>query len=586
MSEGAFTTMTPATPPSDSRLTTSEGGDPHPRHLPSAPSGPTRPATPAQASATRTGAPPAAGPDRPRASGTPGWWLPVALLLGIGHAFTFAPWGHGWLQLLVLTGFSLLLGVGVQRRLPTGRLGLAGLAFGIGWFAAGVGWVYVSMHEHGGMPALLSGAAVLLFALYLGLYPALAAALVGRLARPGGALRFILVMAGCFCLAELARGWVLTGFPWLGIGYAQIDTPLAGLAPVGGVYLVGLATVMAAASLAQALLRRQPAWLLLPALLLATGFGLQQVGWSQPVGQPIGVSLLQGNVPQQLKFDAGFAARTRQQYLQMIEAAPADLIVLPETAWTMPWDRSEAALRARMASFLASTGSAVALGSPRLIVNPDPPANDPMQGLMWTNSVVLLDGGQATADGLPSALYDKRHLVPFGEFVPPGARWFVDLMKIPLGDQSRGAPRQPPFRIRDQHVSFNICYEDIFGEELLASLHDGATILANVTNLGWFGQSHALPQHLQIARMRALETARPMIRATNTGTTAIIDATGALLAQLPVHQQGSLQAQVQGRTGLTPYARAGGNLPVLIAALLLTLLGTCLPQMRGREVKP
>lgn len=516
---------------------------------------------------------------------SPWWWLPLSLLLGVAHAFCFAPWGNGWAQLTVLTAFSLVMGIGVQRRLPARRLALAGLLFGIGWFAAGVGWVYVSMHDHGGMPPALAGSAVLLFALYLGLYPALAGALTGRLARPGQAASFVLVMAGSVCLAELARGWVLTGFPWLGIGYAQIDTPLAGLAPVGGVYLVSLATMLAAAALAQAMLRRQPAWLLLPALLLAGGFALKQIRWSQPSGQSISVSLLQGNVPQHLKFDARFAAQTRQQYMAMIEAAPADLVVLPETAWTVPWDRSENTLRMRMAEFLATTGSAVALGSPRVVDNPHPPAQDPMNGLMWTNSVVLLDGAYAS-HAQPPLLYDKRHLVPFGEFVPPGARWFVDLMQIPLGDQSRGPAVQPLFPVRDQHISFNICYEDIFGEELLAPLHEGATILANVTNLGWFGQSHALPQHLQIARMRALETARPMIRATNTGTTAIIDATGTLLAQLPAHQQDTLQAQVQGRTGLTPYARAGGNLPVFLAALLLTFCGAWVPHSRRHDVKP
>lgn len=577
---------------------------------------------------------------RPR---MPRWWMLLAPILGMAHAFSFAPFGNGWVQIGVLGAFALLLAAALDRRLPTSRLMLLGLLFGIGWFSAGVGWVYVSMHFHGGMPAPLAAAAVVLFAAYLGLYPALAAALTGAPGRNGkrtasGATAFILLFSGSFTLAELARGWVLTGFPWLSIGYAQTDTPLAGLAPVGGVYLVGLATTLAAAAIAQAIIRRQPRWLAVPALLLAAGYGLQQVQWSQPVGQPLNVSLLQGNVPQQLKFDPVFAAQTRDAYMRMIEDAPADLILLPETAWTMPWERTEIPLQRRMQAFLEKTGSTVALGLPRAILLSASTATDSQphaagnliahDSIQWTNSVLLLDARNSAPDQ-PRPVYDKQHLVPFGEFVPPGARWFIDLMNIPLGDMVRGAPDQPALSVRDQYIGFNICYEDLFGEELLRVLRPpegprqnaahsgprhhaahataaprttrsdgrvhaaddgsapeapgtitdgaavtsdgGATILANVTNLGWFGQSHALPQHLQIARMRALETARPMIRATNTGISAIIDARGQVQAQLPIHQHGTLKGSVQGHTGLTPYARAGGNWLVLLASLLCML---------------
>jgi apolipoprotein N-acyltransferase len=202
-----------------------------------------------------------------------------------------------------------------------------------------------------------------------------------------------------------------------------------------------------------------------------------------------------------------------------------------------------------------------------------------------TNSVILLDP-QVAAGAAPAPRYDKRHLVPFGEFVPWGFRWFVDLMTIPLGDFGRGSPDQPPFAVGGQRVAFNICYEDVFGEELLPALtrEDGATILANISNIAWFGDSHALPQHLQIARMRTLETARPMIRATNTGMTAAIDFDGRLLAALPPYQLGALSVTVQGRSGLTPYSRTG-NWPVA-ALCLLVLAATALAKVGRLGGKP
>jgi apolipoprotein N-acyltransferase len=204
-----------------------------------------------------------------------------------------------------------------------------------------------------------------------------------------------------------------------------------------------------------------------------------------------------------------------------------------------------------------------------------------------TNSVMLFDRA-VVVDGARPARYDKRHLVPFGEFVPWGFRWFVDLMTIPLGDFGRGSQDQPPFAVKDQRISFNICYEDVFGEELLPALQgdDGATILANVSNIAWFGDSHALPQHLQIARMRTLETGRPMIRATNTGVTAAIDHDGTLQAALPSYQLGALAVTVQGRSGLTPYARTGNWTVLALATLILLAAALRLPALLASGGKP
>ena len=595
----------------------------------------------------------------------------TALALGIAHAFTFAPWGSDWLELLVLTGFAglLLSAIGqhaqrhghAHRRPPPGPFRL-GLLFGIGWFTAGIGWVYVSMHHYGGVAAPLAALATLLFATYLALYPALGAWLCSRLCRRQldatrhlSAWRFILTFGGAMTLAELARGWVLTGFPWLSIGYAHVEGALAGLAPIGGVYLITLGAALTAASLAVAAhrllahlrharrnsldtpdnlrpqrnLRTSRAASALPCLLAALGVmvlggALRTKQWSHPTGKSISVSLLQGNVPQQMKFDPGPAALAREQYLDMIEANPADLVLLPETAWTTRWEATEPALQRRLHRFLTSTHSTVALGLPRFVqVHENTPpgatasrftgapadthdggsseaaseAPPPLPVWQVSNSVEVF-----TADTLPDPLtadtqhtpvryhYDKRHLVPFGEFIPEGFHWFMTLMSIPLGDQARGPAQQPLLPIRSQRIGFNICYEDIFGEELLSQVKGtrngkgtytgGATILANLTNLGWFGNSHALPQHLQIARMRALETARPIIRATNTGMTAVISARGIVQIRLRPHETGTLKATLQGHTGLTPYVRLGGNAPVLGLSLALLAIGTLPSRLR------
>lgn len=477
----------------------------------------------------------------------------LALLLGVAHAFTFAPWGNGWLQLAVLTGFALLV--------LWGGGFLTGLLFGIGWFSAGVGWVYISMHDYGGVPAPLAAVAVVLFSSYLGLYPALGALFCRR--NHLAPWPFVLTFSGALTLAELARGWVLTGFPWLGIGYAQIDSPLAGFAPVGGVYLVTLVTSFIAASAAvplqHVLTRHTPAPtppilpLMVPCLvsvaLLGLGTVLGKHAWSIPAGKPLSVSLLQGNVPQAMKFDPETAALARHQYLQMIENAPADLILLPETAWTTRWDNTESSLKQRLYQFIFDTDSTVALGLPRFglvrvpgthtpgtaqnaadatdaadTVNAhahasgkrasEEQAEEPASGeqisgerasgehasgkdmeasvakaadthaqdaWQWqvSNSVevftresILGPSAAGSIDRSGRYHYDKRHLVPFGEFIPEGFHWFMAIMQVPLGDQMRGSPQQPLLDLKDQRIGFDICYEDIFGEELLDQVRD------------------------------------------------------------------------------------------------------------------
>jgi apolipoprotein N-acyltransferase len=425
----------------------------------------------------------------------------------------------------------------------------------MGFFVVGVSWVYVSMHDVGGMPAALAALAVILFAAYLAAFGALAMALAARL-RSGNPWLDALLAASTWALGEWLRGTLFTGFPWLAIGYADTGGPFGGFAPIAGVYGVGALHAFTAAVAARWLVMaaRRPRRPGIPEALLATfvvaGTGLTRIGWTQPAGTPVEVALLQGNVAQDLKFVEGRFETTLALYRRLIEAHPATLTVLPETA--LP--RMLGAIPPDYLTWLES--SARARGGDVIVGVPLAESRE-----RYFNSAVSLGTH-------PAARYDKNHLVPFGEFVPPGFRWFVDAMRIPLGDFTRGSEAPVPMALGQVRAAINICYEDLFGEEIIRQL-PAATVLVNISNVAWFGDSLAPPQHLQISRMRALETGRPMLRATNTGMTAVIDARGRVEAVLPPFTEGALVRRVQGRSGLTPYA-ATGNGPI-IALCLLTI---------------
>lgn len=527
-------------------------------------------------------------------------WSALMVGAGVAHALSFAlgllpPGLQALLQLLAMAVLVRTV-MGAPR---VHQAFGAGLLFGLATYAVGLYWLYISLHVYGFMAAPLAAGGVLALAAYLALYPALACALARWLApwsgsgdiRSGHAPRYLLfaslVWAGAWTLGEWLRGTVLTGFPWLNIGYAHVDSPVAGWAPIVGVYGMAFLAAFAAAALAtlwrsRTGVRSDNALQSLTAgvalLAVVLGWVLTHITWSQPAGRPLRADLLQGNVPQSQKFDpaqmqAGIAAHFRLAATPVAGASSPDLILFPETVLPVFQDQLDPAVWAAWQRLAAQRVTTLVMGAP---------LHTRLAGqTRITNSVIAVDAHTPLDDlraGTPAQRYDKHHLVPFGEFVPTGFRWFVDAMQIPLGDFDRGPTRQTPFAIRDQHVAFNVCYEDLFGEELLPALHPdangapGATILANVSNLGWFGDSWALGQHLQIARLRTLETARPMIAATNTGITAAIDHRATVAAHLATHHEGVLPVTVQGMSGLTPYARVG-NLPALCLAMLTVLAG-------------
>ncbi len=488
---------------------------------------------------------------------------PIAsLLAGSATVFAYAPFGWWPLQIIALVLLFLL----AQRATSPPRAFLIGWAFGTGAIAAATHWLYVSMHVYGGMPSAMAALAVLLLAAGLGLLYGTALYSAQRIARGLQApVTLLLLMPACWMLADWTRGWIFTGFPWVATGYAHVDSPLAGFAPLVGVYGIGfLAALLAGCiTLLLQLRRLQPAALGLLLAVPLAGLALGRLAWTEPLGQPVSVRLLQGNVPQNLKFDAAQLDASLELYRQMLTEQPADLIATPETALPMLSSRLPAGYLGQLASFTEASGSSLLIGVPA--------AGAP--GLYY-NSVIGIRAGDPQ-----SYRYDKHHLVPFGEFIPTGFRWFVDMMQIPLGDFGRGDLQQPAFQVKDQWVLPNVCYEDLFGEEIAAQLLAAAdrrlpvaSLLLNVSNIAWFGNTIALPQHLQISQMRSLETGRPMLRATNTGMTAVVDARGQVVAALAPGTLGTLHASVQGVQGLTPYVRLGNGLPVGAALLALALL--------------
>jgi apolipoprotein N-acyltransferase len=424
-----------------------------------------------------------------------------------------------------------------------------GFAFGAGLFGAGVSWVYVSLHDFGMMPAPLAALGTLAFCAILALYPAGAGWCLLRL-RPESPSGAVIAFAAVWTLFEWIRGWLFTGVPWLAVGYSQAGSPLAGLATVTGVYGVSFATALCSGllwMLASGTRRARIASAVALVLAFGTGYLLSRIAWTTPQGAPFRVALLQGNIPQDLKFQAERYAATLATYRRMIEASRARLIVLPETAIPRFLDAVDPEYLKDIARIAVERNADVLIGVP---------VRD--AGGRYFNSVV-------SAGASPAQRYDKSHLVPFGEFVPSGFGWIVKALTIPLSDFSLGPENPRPLALAGQRVAPNICWEDAFGEEIIRQLPE-ATLLVNVSNVAWFGDSLAPSQHLQISRMRAIETGRTMLRATNTGVTAIVDPHGQVVARLPQFTEGVLSGEVLGYAGATPYVRFG-NVPIVILCL-------------------
>ncbi|MFT3953594.1 MAG: apolipoprotein N-acyltransferase [Piscinibacter sp.] len=498
----------------------------------------------------------------------PAWpWpldLAAALALGALQTLAYVHTEAWWLQIACVGLLAWRAG-----RVAPRRAALLGAGFGTAWVAAGTGWLFISMHRYGGLPAWMAAAAVLALAAFLSLYLAAALAAFARWRR-GRPLGDALLFAAVWLLAELARGVLFTGFPWVAAGYAHVDGPLASWAPWVGVYGIGAVAALVAALPVLQPDRSAASWLrgaALPLLLLAAPALLGTPEFTRPTGT-LSVTLLQGNIPQDEKFESSHQAAALEWHVGALAAASSDLVIAPETAIPFLPQQMPEGLWDGLQQRFGQGPTAALIGVP---------LGDERSG--YTNSAAGFAAGQ------PPYRYDKQHLVPFGEFIPATFRWFTDLMNIPLGDFNRGPLVTPPFVVKGERIGPNICYEDLFGEELAARFTDPSaapTILANLSNIGWFGESIAVDQHLHISRLRSLELQRPMLRATNTGATVVIDHRGKVTHWLAPHTRGVLEGRAQGREGNTPFASWASRFGLWPLGLLaLAVLGAAMRPRAG-----
>lgn len=479
----------------------------------------------------------------------------LAFACGALLPLSLAPFGYWPLGIAAVAGWFVVL------RRPGIKGALAGWSFGVGKYAVGASWVYVSIHVYGNAPPPLAGFLVVVFVAGLALF-ALANGWLFQRLRPGGLWSDALLFAALFSGFEWLLTWALTGFPWLYVGYAHLATPLSGLAPVGGVLLVGFAVALSAAMLVLVVVflrQQQTASAGIAAAVLLTpwaaGWVLGGIAWVQP-GETRQVALIQGNIEQSIKWLPENRLPILRTYQTLADPHwGVDLMIWPEAALTFMTHQAVDVLETLDAR-AQGTGTALVLGLPAL-------ERQPSGGIVFRNTARALGTGQGH--------YVKRRLVPFGEYVPLESllRGAIEFFDMPMSRAEPGRWRQSLLDLGGQRGVMAICYEVVYPDLVRAQAAD-ADVLLTISNDSWFGRSIGPLQHVQMAQMRALENGRFMLRGTNNGVTAIIDHTGALRARLPQFEAGALRGEYTAMSGITPFTRYGhGPLLLLLAGLLL-----------------
>jgi apolipoprotein N-acyltransferase len=481
----------------------------------------------------------------------------AAAVCGGLTVLAFAPFGIYPLAILMPAClFWLIEGISLRR--------VAGRAFLFAFveFLFGVYWIYNSVHVIADAPIWVAVGMLVGLSAVMGLYLALTCAIAVWLTPGSGPWRWLCALPASWTLFEWLRSWFLSGFPWLCIGYSQIDSALRGYAPVMGVFGVSLVAVLSAGLLSGIFVRRlRPTARLicLGALVALWGLGglLGAVEWTRPAGAPITVSLVQGDIPQTTKWAPETFEPTMQLYRKLTEAHwNSQLVIWPEAAVPDYYDDVKTTYLDPLEQEARQHGTDMLIGIP----------TENLASGDYYNSVISL--------GRHDGVYNKRHLVPFGEFfpVPEWVRRWLEIMDLPYSDFTRGAADQPLLRVAGYPVGVSICYEDAFSNEIMRALPEAA-FLVNVSNDGWFGDSIALPQHLEIARMRALEAGRYLLRDTNTGITAVIGPDGQIVSRIPGDHDGVLTDQIRPYSGKTPYVRMG-SVPIVagLSAIMLMMV--------------
>lgn len=491
----------------------------------------------------------------------------AATLCGGLVVLAFAPFACYPLAILMpVCLFWLVDGVSLRRAAARGFL------FGFAEFLFGVYWIYNSVHVIADAPVWVAVAMLVGLSAVMGLYLALTCMLAAWMAPASGVMRWLCAFPALWTLFEWIRSWFLSGFPWLSLGYSQIDSALRGYAPVMGVFGVTLVSVFSAGLVLCICVQRLSGTTRLISLgvlvaIWGLGGALSTVQWTQTAGPDITVSLVQGDIPQTTKWAPETFEPTMNLYRRLTEAHwTSELIIWPEAAVPDYYDDVKQTYLDPLEQEARLHGTDMLIGVP----------TEDLVGGQYYNSVISL--------GRHDGVYDKRHLVPFGEFfpVPQWVRRWLELMDLPYSDFTPGAVDQPLLQVAGYPVGVSICYEDAFSSEIMRALPQAA-FLVNVSNDGWFGDSIALPQHLEIARMRALEAGRYLLRDTNTGITAVIKPSGKVQSRLAEDRPGVLTAEVTPFAGSTPYVQQGIWLAMCLIAGLLSVAG--FRRLRGLEGK-
>jgi apolipoprotein N-acyltransferase len=482
-------------------------------------------------------------------------YLPTlfALIFGATTVLGFAPYYIFPIPIFAIAGLCYLW---AKAGTPKAAWTL-GFSYGLGLYGVGIYWIYISLHDFGGMPWWFAGFSTFCLCAFMALFAGLVGYFSKKISGKNQSLLWVSVPV-LWGLSDWVRSWIFTGFPWLTMGYSQVPhSPLAGYMPIVGVYGVSVITVFISALIGYWIANKHQTPLFkrnmigFVTLTLVAGYILKTFEWTTPSGVPIKVALVQGNIAQNTKWSPEKAQSTIDQYLSMLQATKADLIILPETA--LPVISSQLDESVKNTILAHAEQHSLIIG----MVEYDEKTNE------YFNSA--LGFGDADVDGHAIQSYAKNHLVPFGEFIPLKRvfGWiYRDWLNMPLSDLSRGGAQQQPMRLAGQKIGVNICYEDVFGEEIIRQLPT-ATLLVNISNDAWYGQSYAANQHMQFSQARALETGRYMLRSTNTGATASINQHGYVLAHAPHDVQTTLDITAQGYSGSTPYVR-WGNWPFIV----------------------
>ncbi|VAW54973.1 Apolipoprotein N-acyltransferase / Copper homeostasis protein CutE [hydrothermal vent metagenome] len=478
-------------------------------------------------------------------------WPLLSLISGALTTLAFAPFDFSWLVF-----FTLAVPFYLWQRLSAKQAAISAWLFGLGLQCSGVSWIYYSLHVHGSAPVVFAALLIFLLCCYLSIYTALAAYVVNRFLPNNTVLRLMLFYPASWVIFEWLQGYVMTGFAWMQLGYTQIDFPLSGFSPVFGNHAVGGFIAVCAGALAllfkqnRQLNYKLAATALLPVIILwGVGIILKPISWTDKYGEPIKVSIIQGNIAQENKWKPQMKQPTMKLYRELsLAQQDADLIVWPETAVPDYWYRVVPYVQ-QLRAEMKQRETDLLLG---IFVKND--------SGRFLNSVLSVNGD----------VYNKRHLVPLGEFIPLRflIEFFNKFVKIPMSDIASGSDDQPLLTAAGIPLGLSICFEEAFARDVIRDLPE-AKLLVNVSNDAWFEDSIEPAQHHAIARMRALEAGRYMVRSTNTGITSFIGPHGEVIKKLPQFEVGVLKSEVQPLSGATPFVRWGDWLIVGLSSLLL-----------------